>query len=405
MNVQPWTVIDLFSGCGGMSTGFARRTPFKIVGAVDVEHGKPSGGAGVLDCNATYAANIGASPHAFDIGKTSPKQLRDAVKRATGIDLRPGKLTVLIACPPCTDFSRAKPTNHLVDSDRNALVAHVGDFVDELRPEFVVMENARELINGRNCHHFRSLEDRIRRLGYDVRSGIHMLSRFGLPQIRERAMMIASRVSPARALEDLWEGFELAPGAATVRSALGRLDAWRRSHPQDAMDVAPGMTEEVKRRLRATPADGGSWFDLARSSRTAKLLTPSMLHRWETGDLGSHPDVYGRMWWDRPAPTIKRECSHVGNGRYSHPVETRLLTVREMATLQGFPFDYVFPSRSIANRYRHIGDAVPPVISYQVSALIAWMKTSRRPSPEEWVLPDSALTVGDVVSTAEAVAA
>src|SRR3546814_9960851 len=75
-----------------------------------------------------------------------------------------------------------------------------------------------------------------------------------------------------------------------------------------------------------------------------------MTRRWISGDLGSHPDVYGRMRWDAPAPTIKRECAHVGNGRYAHPVEDRLLTVREMASLQGFPFDYAFPSRSIANR-------------------------------------------------------
>src|SRR3546814_8192147 len=74
----------------------------------------------------------------------------------------------------------------------------------------------------------------------------------------------------------------------------------------------------------------------------------------------------------------------VGNGRYAHPVEDRLLTVRAMASLQGFPLDYAFPSRSIANRYRHIGDAVAPIVSYQLSALVAWMKTGVRPAPEEW---------------------
>src|SRR3546814_11795626 len=75
----------------------------------------------------------------------------------------------------------------------------------------------------------------------------------------------------------------------------------------------------------------------------------------------------------------------VGNGRYAHPVEDRLLTVREMASIQGFPFDYAFPSRSIANRYRHIGDAVPPIVSYQFSALVAWMRSEERRVGKECV--------------------
>ena len=67
-----------------------------------------------------------------------------------------------------------------------------------------------------------------------------------------------------------------------------------------------------------------------------------MAGRVARGDFGSHPDIYGRLWWDRPAVTIKRECGHIGNGRYAHPEQDRLCTVREMALLQGFPRDYQF---------------------------------------------------------------
>lgn len=401
-----WLVLDLFSGCGGMSVGFARREPFQIIGAVDLEHGKPCEGAGVLGCNATYEANLGVRPFGFDMAKLTPDELRTAVNSYAGIDLEPGALTVLIACPPCTDFSRAKPTNHLADGARNSLVVKCAEFVEVFRPEFVVMENARELMRGRHPHHHRAFVDRIQAAGYEVRSSVHMLTRFGLPQVRERALILASRVGPVRVLEDLWEGYELAPAATTVRSALARLQRWHRQHCDDPMDLSPGLTEAVRQRLEATPRDGGSWFDLAPDPEAAKLLTQSMIHRWRTRDLGSHPDVYGRMWWDRPAPTIKRECAHVGNGRYAHPEVTRLLTVREMATLQGFPFDYVFRSRALANCYRHIGDAVPPLIAFQVSALVTWMKTGIRPMPGDWVLQDSCLGVEDVVSlTEEATAA
>ena len=72
----PLTVVDLFSGAGGMSCGFARRRGFSVVGAVDIEHGKPSTGAGATQCNGTYAANIGIAPLAADMATLAPADLR-----------------------------------------------------------------------------------------------------------------------------------------------------------------------------------------------------------------------------------------------------------------------------------------------------------------------------------------
>ncbi len=73
-----------------------------------------------------------------------------------------------------------------------------------------------------------------------------------------------------------------------------------------------------------------------------------------------------------------------------------MLTVREMALLQGFPEDYVFVSSSLANRYRHLGDAVPPLIAYQLSALVTWMKQGTKPNPKDWLLPGTSLREIDI---------
>ncbi|MBY0231990.1 MAG: DNA cytosine methyltransferase, partial [Gemmataceae bacterium] len=201
---------------------------------------------------------------------------------------------------------------------------------------------------------------------------------------------------------EMWEGWEVDPRAVTVRHAIGPLASRKvqpgRADPDDPTHQAPGFaTEAVRRRMEAIPPDGGSWTDLARHPQAEELLIDSMRGRLARNDLGSHPDVYGRMAWDKPAPTIKRECAHVGNGRYAHPEQHRLLTVREMSLLNGFPNDYRFVSSSLANSYRHIGDAVPPLISYQLSALVAWMKTGRRPEPDEWILPGASLRRSDIV--------
>lgn len=369
----PLTVVDLFSGAGGMSCGFARRRGFSIVGAVDIEHGKPSTGSGATQCNGTYAANIGIVPLAADMATLAPADLRSWIHRTAGIDLPPGALGVLSACPPCTDFTRAKPGNHVFDGARNDLVARVGDFVEAFRPRHLVMENAREFLQGSFRHHADRLFDRLARLGYAVHAEVRLLTEVGLPQRRERALVVASRVAQPLGLSDLWSGSDLPSPQPTVRSALTALAAAQAAYPKDDMDRAPAMGADVLARLQAIPHDGGSWLDIDPSRR--ELLTPAMASRLDAGILNSHPDAYGRMAWDRPAPTIKRECSHVGNGRYAHPEKDRLLTVREMAFLQGFPADFRFVG-GMKNRYRQIGDAVPPLVAYQISACIARMDAS-----------------------------
>jgi DNA (cytosine-5)-methyltransferase 1 len=398
--VETWPVIDLFSGSGGMSCGFHRRAPFEMIAAVDYEVYKPSQKNGALDCNQTYLANIGIAPLNTDIGQLSPRAFFSSLSEQGKLKDR-GDLTVLLCCPPCTDFSRVKPENHLTDSKKNSLVVKCADFVEELFPEFVVMENARELISGNNPHHYRKFVRRLNALGYDVRGEVLMLTDYGLPQIRERAIVVASRIGPAKTLDQLWEGWTVLPAAVTVKHAIGRFSRRRiragELNSTDPMHQCPGFGSAlVFDRMKAIPKNGGSWFDLARSEKLQHLLIPSMKERVQRGDFGSHPDVYGRLSWAKPSVTIKRECAHVGNGRYAHPEQDRLLTVREMAMLQGFPDDFTFSSKSLAHRYRHIGDAVPPMIAYQLSALVQWMKTGVKPSPEDWILPGTSLTVEDM---------
>src|SRR5688500_13422296 len=86
-----WTVLDLFSGCGGMSCGFARRPPFRVVAAVDAEMAKPCEGAGKLGCNRTYADNIGVEPLDRDVAALGPEELLSHLTATASI--RRGELT------------------------------------------------------------------------------------------------------------------------------------------------------------------------------------------------------------------------------------------------------------------------------------------------------------------------
>jgi DNA (cytosine-5)-methyltransferase 1 len=389
-----WSVIDLFSGAGGMSCGFARHRDFEVLGAADAEIGKPSSGAGTLGCNASFRQNIGVDPLNVDLGRIDPGVLREML----GLS---GDPVVLSACAPCTGFSRTLARNHLVDDVRNTLTRRIGDFARELRPQVVVLENARELLMGRFSRHFDALRSDLEDQRYRVLASTHYLSEYGLPQRRERALVIAVREDlPLLGLEDLWEGFGVRAEATHVRKAIDWLPTVKagETHPDDSMHVSPRLASDVnRRRIAAVPHDGGSWFDLVDHPNADELLTPSMKRRAALRNFGSHPDVYGRLAWDRPAATIKRECGHIGNGRYAHPEQDRLCTVRELGLLQGFPCDYQFVSSSLANLYRHLGDAVPPLIAYQLAAVVSWILTDERPEPPDFILPGSSLAVEDLV--------
>ncbi len=387
-NPAPFGVVDLFSGAGGMSCGFHRHPGFRLLAAADAEIGKPSTGRGTLQCNATYERNMGLKPHQLDLADVEPAELRCA------LGLGNEKVRVLSVCPPCTGFSRANPQNHLRDDGRNSLVRRAALFATALNADVVVMENARELIRGNYRAHYDAFRDHLEHSGYEVSGQSWMLSRFGLPQVRERAIVVAVK-KPLRlqTLDTLWQGWSVRPAAVTVRAALRAIPA-----KATGRDDFPHFSSSIaERRLRAIPHDGGSWLDLMHRPDAAELLTPAMQRRIAKGDLGSHPDVYGRMVWNRPAPTIKRECAHTGNGRYAHPVEDRLCSLREMAILQGFPNDFHFEGRSLSNNYRHIGDAVPPSISFQLASLCSWMLTGERPALKDCLLPKTHLQASDLV--------
>ncbi|MEX2577797.1 MAG: DNA cytosine methyltransferase [Verrucomicrobiales bacterium] len=380
---EPFTVVDLFSGAGGMSFGFHRHPSFKLIAAADAEIGKPSMGAGTLQCNSTYARNMGFAPTRVNLADLEPGRLREA------LGLSPTReVSVLSACPPCTGFSRANPVNHLRDDPRNNLVVRAADFARELGPDIVVMENARELLRGNFKDHFNHFRDSMESAGYAVSARNHVLTCFGIPQIRERAVVIAAR-KPflLKTLDDLWEGFSVKESHLTVRAAFAAI-----SDRASGVDDFPSISDPgVLARLRAVSRDGGSWLELVSHPDGEVLMTPAMKRLAARGKFGSHPDVYGRMSWDKPAPTIKRECAHIGNGRYAHPEEDRLCSVREMAMLQGFPNDFEFVGTSLANQYRHIGDAVPPLISHQLAHVCEWILTGRAKTPADTFLPGTHL--------------
>ncbi len=186
MKPSRFAVVDLFSGAGGMSYGFCKHPAFRLAAAADAELGKPSTGQGRLQCNSTYAKNIGLTPSTIDLSRIAPGEAHQAL----GLSDNP-VVDVLVSGPPCTGFSRANPQNHLRDDGRNNLVRRSAEFAVALGASVVVMENARELIQGNFKHHYEWFHEHLEQHGYNVVGATYMLTRFGLPQIRERSIVVA----------------------------------------------------------------------------------------------------------------------------------------------------------------------------------------------------------------------
>ncbi|MBF0170815.1 MAG: DNA cytosine methyltransferase [Nitrospinae bacterium] len=339
----PFDVVDLFSGCGGMSAGFravnSLVSAYRIIASVDIDS----------TANSSFRENFGFSPLEEDVSELSrnPGRLEDFLKTS---GRRRNKPLIMIGCAPCQGFSSHRNSSGASDS-RNSLFTDFATIAARLKPEAVIAENVPELLTDRYWPYVQEARRILSEAGYHVHLAVHNMAEFGLPQERFRALMVAMR-RPFRPLS----GFLRRGEFRTVRQVLGDLPkvAAGERHPDDPMHFSAGHKESTIETIRAIPKDGGSRPDDVGPEclRLAKARNGKAIYE----------DVYGRLSWDRPAITITAYARNPASGRFVHPEQDRGLTVREAALLQGFPKDYLFAG-SLDEKFRQIGNAVPPVFS------------------------------------------
>ena len=319
------TAVDLFAGCGGLTLGL-KTAGFTILGAVEVD-----------DLAAeTYTLNHPEVElwHQDIRGLTAA-----ALKRRLGI--RKSELDLLAGCPPCQGFSRLRSLNgrRRVREPQNDLVFEFTRFVEELLPRAVMLENVPGL---RESYRWRKVLRTLKRLGYEVNSGVLDAADFGVPQRRRRLIVLAAR-------DGRVEFARKARAKKTVAHAIRGLP-----HPRHSRDKLHAWPEKraphVAELLRHIPKNGGSRRDLPREHRLLCHIRCDGFH-----------DVYGRMRWGDVAPTITSGCVNPSKGRFIHPEHQRCISLREAALLQSFPPRYRFStSRGKFAIAEMIGNALPP---------------------------------------------
>ena len=320
-----FTAIDLFCGCGGLSLGL-RKAGFKVLAAVDND----------LSSVNSYRMN-----HRRTLAINDDIQSVDPVEIMEKLNLEAGELDLLAGCPPCQGFSTLRTFNgsYEIDEPMNDLVFEFARFARILLPKTLMMENVPGLMDD---DRIRRLQRRLRTLRYKCNVRVLDAAEFGVAQRRQRMILLGSRFrppvfsSPIRRKRTVAEALRVLPTPETSQDPIHNYSVRRAEH--------------VLSLIRRIPKDGGSRTDLPDEDQLE-------CHRGFDG----FKDIYGRMAWRKPSPTITGGCINPSKGRFIHPEEDRAITLREAAVLQGFPKGYMFDlARGRYSVAQMIGNAFPP---------------------------------------------
>jgi len=328
--------IDLFCGSGGLTYGL-RKAGLDVIAGLDSDS----------TCQYAYEANnksvfINADISTYSGSKLAALYEKDAVK-------------VLAGCAPCQTFSKhtQKVKNRESDKKWN-LLYQFSNKIQAIQPDIVSMENVPGLAK------YQVFEDFLATLyamGYNVSHKVVACEKYGIPQMRRRLVLLASKLGKIELIPYTHPNRE---DYVTVEDVLGVSSKYhlaRISHGEsdsgDRLHKSATLSEINLKRIRSSHP-GGTWRDW-----DEKLLPEC--YKKDSGK--TYSSVYGRMSWEKPSPTITTQFYVYGTGRFGHPEQDRAISLREGALLQTFPKTYkmVPPQKSVSVKIlgRHIGNAVP----------------------------------------------
>ena len=347
--------VELFCGPGGLGLGFGEAcrdmgTKMESEAAADIDEGAV----------AVYAANHGTKVRSV----LSASELVDRPIRGRGEDAefsrtpavfeeswQPliGKVDAVLAGPPCQGHSNLNNHSRRTDK-RNELYFTVPAMAVALEADVVIIENVPAVIHD-SSQVVATTETLLRANGYEVETGVLSAAKMGWPQTRQRFFMIGRRSAAPLPIADVQEAlFEQARSVMWAIGELAELAFDNRLH------FSSELSEENRARINVLFDEGIHELPLEHRPDCHK-------------DGTTYGSVYGRMYGDKPAPTLTTGFLTPGRGRYIHPTKRRTITPWEAARIQGFPDTYDFapdptnpPTKVKLTKW--IGDAVPMPLGY-----------------------------------------
>lgn len=361
--MERFKVLDLFAGAGGLGFAFHRSSDFEVVAANELLRAPAR----------TYEINHpGTKVFQQDVRSFSRDLLADKLGSEAA------KVDVILGGPPCQSYSTAGKRS--LDDPRAMLFNEYYRLLKEFGPKIFVFENVKGLLSMQGGKLFDDVVKLFESAGYKVEAELLNAADYGVPQLRERIVIVGKLPGVSFDYPNQTHSAGQKPGLlkyVTLKEALSDLprvlpgeivtkygskpktpyQTWLRSkNKANLMDHNAPVHGEFLRKIMEVLPEGGSAYDLPEDIRPKSGFGNS----------------YGRLWWDKPAPTITRNLGTPSSARCIHPSQSRALTTREGARLQSFPDDFTFyGSRSQKNL--QIGEAVPPLLSF---ALIGSIRKS-----------------------------
>lgn len=367
------TVLDLFCGAGGLSFGLELTSRFQTIAALDL----------LPDRVATFRHN---HPHATviagDIRDFSTKYIAEL----------PTLPDVVIGGPPCQGFSSIRPFRTLTEGDkRNTLIEDFLVALSLLKPRWFVFENVVGVLTHHRGALLQSLLDGFRSCGYQVSWRVLNAALYGVPQNRERLVIVGNRVaatfvwpkplyrthyrSMAGKRPEVIQSLPLfsqdLPDAITVMQAIADLP------PLNAGHAAEGYCQPPKNDYQAWARQQAQNLTLHDATRHSTRMLEIIRHAGPNvqsipADLitSGFSSCYSRLDPDKPSTTLTVNFVHPASNRCIHPTQDRALTPREGARIQSFPDSFTFRGTR-AQVVKQIGNAVPPLLAKAVGEAIA----------------------------------
>ncbi len=410
--------VDLFAGAGGLSCGIGQ-TEFNVQWAIDNDP----------DAVATYRFNHPEIPHENVVcGDVREVNLSQRIKQTVGSP------DILVGGPPCQSLSQAGYRSRragdedysVLDDGRTTLYTQYVQTVEELRPKAIVMENVEGMVNEVGDTGVRVIDWVIEDLellsetglGYDVEYRVQDMAELGVPQKRERVLLLGVREDlveqNSSSTSELLDDIPVEGETQDIQQGLSGLPRLRRGEGGRVLaEIGRGSKSDYVNTHNLDSGTNLCFNHLAREHPMEKdrILFDEALEPGDTGwdikygsdgeyaeyieyDVGTAEkqrfgDKYRMLQWSEPAPTIVAHLAKDANGyvlpdyyEYGYPDEERAdpsrnrgITPREAARLQSFPDDYVFLG-PFTSWFRQIGNAVPPIAGKRIGQVIGQFLTS-----------------------------
>lgn len=337
--------IDFFCGGGGMTCGL-RQAGINVLAGVDLD----------VSCRDTYEYNNAGSKFIQANIKTLDL---DFFEKKFNVQKNDDNL-IFVGCSPCQYYSIINTSKQKSLASKDLLM-DFKRFIQYYNPGYVLVENVPGIVTNKDSvlpdfldfldkHHYKHGEYKIIDMSY-----------YGVPQTRKRFSLIFSRHDPLCCLPKPEPRRSLLRECIGIKNGFLPIPAGFRDSSDFNHTVAK-LSPICLKRLEKTPHNGGT--------RQAWKDDKDLQLKCFVGKDTSFRDTFGRMWWDRPAPTITTKFYSISNGRFAHPDENRAISIREGATIQTFPKGYIFKTKNLITAARLIGNAVPPEYARRLGTVI-----------------------------------